>query len=461
MRRFACLILIGMSLSVMADDVSAPKTLEQALEMAKSKRAYVVAAFYDKDCKGCQRFDQETFTDDRVVDWIDKRAVLIRLNLSDDSGKAAAERYDIKTAPTIQVMSSDGRVLGRQPEFIPALRFLLRLESAINSNNIRPQKGVLDAWAGQDVVLAAVDRAKALSKAGKFKEAHTEINWVTDHSVGKSPLFQLKHLADLLSVYGTIAKQYAPAMDELKLRLLTAERAVIRSPYSKAYEMYFVRDGYRAIDQPEKILSVYDKVKRITPEGVNVVAFRQLIYEELLGAHRYEELEYTVVDGADVDLFLDEARKTQRDPAGVRRTLSARYEVLLGLARFDDAKVVADKLLTYADSPATYVSLAKAAYQSGRSTHHDVNRTQLAYETTQGQNVDVAVALAYLLASRSSSPDKAIKVINDTKSKIESETAIAKLDKCLADIKSGDIRMAAMTKPKPLEPKIPLKKRKY
>ncbi len=453
----ACLIA-SLATSTLA---GAPETLDDALKAAREKGAYVVAAVYGPECDDCARLEKETFADERVADWIAKRAVKVTLDRTSEHGQAVARRFGVDTVPMILFISSDGKLLGRQGKFVSGYRMVLLIDSVTNSDRVRGQKGVLDAWAGEDVVLATIDRADALVKQDKADEAFAEVVWAMDRRAAQSPSFQIGHMTKLMTTFAAVAKAHPPAMEDLKQRLAMAERKVVRSKHSEAYSMYVVREGYRALEKPVEIVRVFDEIRRFTPEGVNVAGFKQLIYAELLGAHRYEDLEPTVATAGDVDLFLEQASKTRREPSNVRFTLAARYEVLLGLGRFDDAEVVAEKLIAYADSPSTYVSLAQAAYRSGRSTYKDVERTRAVYESKAGKTADVATALAYLMASRSRTPNQAIRILEESKAGTKSKASLTKLDAALAEIKSGNIRMAAMTKREVPRSRIPERKRKY
>jgi tetratricopeptide (TPR) repeat protein len=434
------------TLCMAAQDASPkPDPFETARATAKAEGRYLLVAVYEHDCPDCNEFDSTTLKDSRVTGWVGDRAVLLKLSTDDATGANFARAHKVETFPTLLIMTSDARELGRQVGVPGAARLMLRINAVTKSDKIRGKPG-LHSWAGEDVVLAAVDKAIKLTGQKEYQGALDQFVWAIEHRASRSPVFLVQHLPKLLEAWSTLAKQFPPAKEDLLRRVVAAERATVKTKRVDTYSLYLIKYGYGSLGQEEALIRHYDRLKRLQPRGVNVTAFARLIYEPLLNARRYKDIAFSVETPEDVTVYLDESRRVQRPLAEVRHRLAARYEVLLGLGEFKEAESVADQLLSYDATPDAYVALAESAFRSKHSTYRDVDRTRKAFAVTGGKNADVVIALAKLLAKQFDDSTEAVMMLEQGIKDIKSPKAVAKLRACLNDVRSGVI------KPKKREP---------
>ena len=101
--------------------------LGSALERARSEDKPVLVNFYADWCVWCKRLEATTFRDAQVADLLSDRVVPVSLNV-DGNGKELSDQYRVDGLPTILVLDTDGREIGRIPGYMPPTGFLERVE---------------------------------------------------------------------------------------------------------------------------------------------------------------------------------------------------------------------------------------------------------------------------------------------------------------------------------------------
>ena len=90
---------------------------EEAFRLARSKRMPILIDVYQDNCGGCDRLDEETFTDPRVVDEVVNRFVPLKLHLFKD--RAFTREHQVWWTPTLLIADHSGRVRYTSINFLP------------------------------------------------------------------------------------------------------------------------------------------------------------------------------------------------------------------------------------------------------------------------------------------------------------------------------------------------------
>ena len=101
--------------------------LPAALERARGEGKPVLVNFYADWCVWCKRLEATTLRDAQVADLLSDRVVPVSLNV-DGNGKELSDQYQVDGLPTILVLDTDGREIGRIPGYMPPTGFLERVE---------------------------------------------------------------------------------------------------------------------------------------------------------------------------------------------------------------------------------------------------------------------------------------------------------------------------------------------
>ena len=411
--------------------------LAEGLARARQERKYLLVVVYEDDCEECTRFEETVFKAANVARWIERHAVLARLNDSQPTGRNFAVAGRIHTFPTVLFLANDGRELGRQVGYVTAPRFLIMIYAAIRSDAIRGD-GLMDPWAGQDVVLGAMDKAGVLMVEGKFDEALEWYVWCFEHRAARSPIFVITHLPPLIDALARLGERHPPAKKELINRIAIAEHNIVFKRQIRAFWFYIVKHGNLTLGREDKILALYDVLKHNWPGGAAQQAFGKFIYEPLLHARRYEDLGYSVNNPEELDTYFSQLNPRQQGKTEARRLLSRRYEVLLGLGRDADAAEVANRLIGFDRSAATFLSLAQAGYRSGRATRDLLHYARNANLMTDGKDNQAVMVLARLLAMNSETKPEALQLLNRALGRVELENTRKALRECLTEVQAAE-----------------------
>lgn len=413
---------------------SEPNAFDQALARAKQEKKYLFVIVLSREDETSRRFDEATLKAPEVVAWMQHKAVLLRLYDDEPIGRNFATTHGMDTLPTLVILASDGRELGRQVGFASASRFLIKVRGAIGSRSIRGKPGI-HGWSGEDVVVGTMKRAAKLTAEGKYADALEEYQWCFEHRATRSPVFPVTHLPDLVDGFVALAKVYEPAGKELERKLAKAAADSLKSERPNVQAYYFLKYAYVAQGREDELVRHYDRLRKRYGNGSAPASFARLIYEPLLHARRYEALRETVADPESVDMFLDEARQSHRSSVEVRRLLANRYEILLGLGETRDAKEVERKVLAYDQSAGSYLDLASAALRSGRSTDEHILLARKAHDLFGRKNHHATVVLARLLAARRPRDAEALRMLRDALEHVDSEADRREMEQCIEDIR--------------------------
>ncbi|MFQ5607848.1 MAG: thioredoxin family protein [Candidatus Zixiibacteriota bacterium] len=112
---------------------------EDGLRLAQEQDRQVLIDFSTAWCGYCKKMDRETFTDRRVIDYINENFIPVKVDgdsrreFEIDGFKTSEKRitkeiYGVRGFPTFWFLESDGAKIGQQPGYQPADGFLSLLE---------------------------------------------------------------------------------------------------------------------------------------------------------------------------------------------------------------------------------------------------------------------------------------------------------------------------------------------
>ena len=103
-------------------DVFADLTLDAALAKAGETDKMVVVDFYATWCGPCKMMDKETWPQEDVVAWVEKNAILIKVDV--DIEEAVAKEFNITAMPTVVFLKADKSEISRFVGGYPATEFV-------------------------------------------------------------------------------------------------------------------------------------------------------------------------------------------------------------------------------------------------------------------------------------------------------------------------------------------------
>ncbi|NOT00429.1 MAG: hypothetical protein HOP29_07350, partial [Phycisphaerales bacterium] len=403
------------------------------LEQARAERKYVVAFAYGKDCADCERMEKETLIARDVRPWIDLIAVTVRFHDQDPAGRAFTGKYQLHDFPTLLIFANDGLELGRMPGFIDGKDFRSRVDALLGEADIFKS----DPWAGTDVVTAAADRAGNYMLQSRYEEAQTWYVWCLRHRAARAPNFLRLNLPAIVDGLASLAARFEPAKEALLNEIHRAERDSLDPHKMEAFPFNLIKLGYLALGQESRIVEHYDLLAAAAPGTSKLEAFAKFIFEPLLNAHRYKEIEWSVADEQDMVVFMDEARNLQRPPGYIHKVLGARYEVLMGLGRYGGAAEMATVWLRYDKSWQTYLALAEAGLRSG-AVHDDIpEHAREARALCAGTDPRPFICLARYLRRVNPEDREAIGVLESAMSSVATDKGRQSIVDCLNEFKGA------------------------
>ena len=121
-----------------ATDKSAPSTVAAAnqpihwqtyasgMKAIKDGKKKGFLHFYTDWCHFCKKMSQETFTDPKIIAYLNENFVNIRLNA--DQERDVAQQYVVSPVPDNWFIGDDGNPLSHFPGYIPPERLLAMLQ---------------------------------------------------------------------------------------------------------------------------------------------------------------------------------------------------------------------------------------------------------------------------------------------------------------------------------------------
>ena len=109
------------------------KDLPAAIERAQSEGKPVLVNFYADWCVWCKRLESTTLRDAKVAALLSDRVVPVNLDVDGD-GRELSNQYRVDGLPTVLVLDSSGREIGRIPGYMPPTGFLEKVEGFLQQS---------------------------------------------------------------------------------------------------------------------------------------------------------------------------------------------------------------------------------------------------------------------------------------------------------------------------------------
>lgn len=106
-----------------------PASLATALATAKQDGKHVVVDFFTTWCPPCKKLDRETWPAPAVTQWLDRHAILVKLDA--EKHRELAARFRVEAYPTIVLLAPDGAEVERWVGFRGPDQFVREAASAI------------------------------------------------------------------------------------------------------------------------------------------------------------------------------------------------------------------------------------------------------------------------------------------------------------------------------------------
>jgi thioredoxin-related protein len=423
----ACFLLF--TIAVPAESLFLDLSIDQALARAKAEDKFVLIAFFSEDCGPCRRLDTITFADERVIEWIGRHTVPLRIGTEQE--QELANLYYVRSKATLVFLRPDGVELDRFHGYRPAGIFLETAGAVIE----HPEKDAVArarAELEEGKLPQALVRRKlafALAVSGKPDQALAELNKAleglgTDNASRSTRRTVLKAIC-------TLSQNYPPAGEEMEnLRGELVRR--IEAGEADASDVEQITAIDEGLDQQDRTLELYQALKTKGVLSPRLTAGFSLVCRELLLEDRqYEALVAEFPFGLNFQALMQvrslkihrdmasgdfsnlpeaEAREMEkhlnRQMEGMSEELRASmiahqetdligeigetYQIALGVGKTDVATLAAEQLLELSPTAEAYHVLAANALRSGKPTESDLSYAEKAVELDKGENPEYA-----------------------------------------------------------------------
>jgi thiol:disulfide interchange protein len=113
-----------------------PLSLDNALVMAVKQKRVVFIDFSTSWCSACQRLDEDTWTNGKVIEQLKKKTIPIKLDA--DKERIITDKYKIKAYPTLLFLNPDGSVLARIVGYQIPAQFIETLQRVMATRLSKP-----------------------------------------------------------------------------------------------------------------------------------------------------------------------------------------------------------------------------------------------------------------------------------------------------------------------------------
>ena len=226
-----------------------------------------------------------------------------------------------------------------------------------------------------DVVTARYKRAQELAKAGQAEEALKEYLWCFDEGMPRVAGYGGVRFSFLLSQITKLGEQYPAALSALRERRDAAERRMAASATDYDATSTFGSIN-RVLNEKNRTLTAFDQLQSDDPrrKRLGSEVFDELIkrksYRDAFGARPYammsSSFESSARDMPGIAVMPNADKIREANRLYVVSSALKNIEVLAGAGELDDARKLADRLLTYDGSEATRQELQKNLERAGQ-----------------------------------------------------------------------------------------------
>jgi len=129
------------------------QSYDTGMKMIKDQNKKGFLHFYSDWCKYCKIMNNQTFADSKIIKYLNKNFISIRVNT--EKQKNIARKYRVRGLPNTWFLAEDTSSLSSQPGFIPPER-LLDMLKFLNTDSFKNMK-----------FSAFIENQKKVQKQGK------------------------------------------------------------------------------------------------------------------------------------------------------------------------------------------------------------------------------------------------------------------------------------------------------
>ena len=113
----------------------------EALELAKEQKKPLMLFFRLDSCPNCERMENSTFSDERVVRFFNENFLSLKINTMSLDGVRANRIYNVKTHPGIIFLDPEGNEAYRTIGFHSPESFILEASKALGGGRMELRTG--------------------------------------------------------------------------------------------------------------------------------------------------------------------------------------------------------------------------------------------------------------------------------------------------------------------------------
>ncbi len=414
------LIAIVASLAI-ADKPFVTMPFDKALEQAAKDKKLVFIDFYTTWCGPCKILEATTFSDAQVIEWLGKNTIALKVDAEREL--KLAEKYRIDSYPTLVFVNCDGKEAGRIVGSIGTKEFLDESNAILAGKDPMTRATERLEAAGKNDPLARMKFASSLAQMGKYDRALENYLWCFDEGVKHNPAFVGVRLSFLASELAQLATVHPPTLKALQQRrdavleeILTAKpkkRSLLSSILGGGDDRPPVGDLIvlnQLLGETSETIKLYDHLRKEQPDSPIVADLRRELFETLLEAKRYAEIDESMDILQEVDSLISasmyfinnqSSASNAQDVAFEKRYLLHKigmyYQVLVGVKKTQLARSVAAKALEIDSSSETYNDLAWNGYLTGVPLMDNLEQARKAAEMTKYENIAILDTLIRVL----------------------------------------------------------------
>ena len=382
-------------------------TFDEACTLAKVQAKQVLIYFGDPGTSQDQVYRELTWSDKKVQRWITENTTAIEV--VGERAEPLRKRFEVRSLPTVLIVSPDGVVHARVVGFRDAEKLLSELVSTLKASDpVALALRRVETDSTNPTVLLMY--ARTLAESGRLDDALSHYRRSFDlgsdspSGFGGIQLVVIDELGRLAVEHRAAQKALLDRRDASRTRLLAGQGSRSDPAVLAAANVW--------LDDLDDTLFVVARMRTEWPDSVRYRLLRECAVDSAVKMRDYEHIPdvIDIVEHADRAFEQYEKDRKRAIPSGAsiakfrtfeRRAFVTRavryYEMLVGTRRLAEAGHLAGKLLEVDGSAHTLASLARAGLRTGMPAEANINQARRALEQTDPPGAETVSILVEIL----------------------------------------------------------------